>query len=69
MEVEIGSDYAIIFIQIIVEAFQDGDFKTFDEKTKQYLSEKLEKEKMTIAQQLELRGEQRGEIRGEQRGR
>ncbi len=64
VEVEIGSDYAIIFIKYIVEAFQDGDFKTFDEKTKQYLSEKLEKEKMTIAQQLELRGEQLGEQRG-----
>lgn len=68
VELELHKDYVIMIIRYMVDVYPNADYEALVTGIKRYLSEDLENEAMTIAQQLRQQGVQQGMQQGMQQG-
>lgn len=68
VECELGTQYARIVLKYVVNECPAGNYEQFIEVAHTYLSNELEEEAMTIAQQLKQQGMQQGIQQGMQQG-
>ena len=66
VEVKIGDDYVKLYLKYVMNVFPEASYDIFEKITHEYLSEEVEKETMTIAEQLHEKGMQKGIQQGMQ---